>query len=41
MFHQFRQAEFAFHGLILSSSQFLALPQQPQKINLASTVVKK
>ncbi len=40
MFHQFRQAKFAYGGLILSSSQFLQLPQLPQKMELASKVVK-
>jgi hypothetical protein len=40
VFHQFRQAEFAHGGLILSSSQFLLLPQLPQKMELASKAVK-
>ncbi len=40
MFHRFRQAKFASGGLILSSSQFLLLPQLPQKMELASKVVK-
>ncbi len=40
MFHRFRQAKFAYGGSILSSSQFLLLPQLPQKMELASKVVK-
>jgi hypothetical protein len=40
MFHQFRKAKFAYGGLILSSSQFLLLPQLPLKMELASKVVK-
>jgi hypothetical protein len=39
-FQIFRQAEFAYGGSILSSSQFLILPQLPQKIQSASKVVK-
>ncbi len=39
VFRQFRQAKFDNNGLILSSSQFLLLPQQPLKIKLASRVV--
>ncbi len=35
-----RQAKFTYGGLILSSSQFLLLPQLPQKKKLASKVVK-
>jgi hypothetical protein len=35
VFHQFRQAKFAYGGLILSLSQFLLLPQLPQKMELA------
>ncbi len=31
---RFRQAKFAFSGLVLSSSQFLLLPQLPQKMKL-------
>jgi hypothetical protein len=31
VFHQFRQAKFANGGSILGSSQFLLLPQLPQK----------
>jgi hypothetical protein len=30
VFHRFRQAKFAYGGLILSFSQFLLLPLQPQ-----------
>jgi hypothetical protein len=40
VFHQFRQAKFYSGGLILSFSQFLLLPQLPQKIGLISKVVK-
>ncbi len=40
VFHQFRQTKFAYGGLIFSSSQFLLLPQLPQKMELASKVVK-
>jgi hypothetical protein len=40
VFHRFRQAKFAYGGSILSSSQFLLLPQLPQKMELASKVVK-
>jgi hypothetical protein len=40
VFHQYRQAKFDNGGLILSSSQFLLLPQLPQKMKLASKVVK-
>jgi hypothetical protein len=40
VFHQFRQAKFAYDGSILSSSQFLLLPQPPRKVELASKVVK-
>jgi hypothetical protein len=40
VFHQFREAKFAYGGSILSSSQFLLLPQLPQKMELASKVVK-
>jgi hypothetical protein len=40
VFHWFRQAKFAHGGLILSSSQFLLLPQQPLNITLAVKVVK-
>jgi hypothetical protein len=35
VFHRARQAEFAYGGSILSSSQFLLLPQQPIKTTLA------
>ncbi len=38
VFHQLRQAKFG--GSILSSSQFLLLPQLPQKMELASKAVK-
>jgi hypothetical protein len=40
VFHQFRQAKFAYGGSILSLSQFLLLPQLPQKMEPASKVVK-
>jgi hypothetical protein len=40
VFHRFRQAKFDNGGSILSSSQFLLLPQLPQKMKLASKVVK-
>jgi hypothetical protein len=40
VFYQFRQAKFAYGGSILSSSQFLLMPQLPQKMELASKVVK-
>ncbi len=40
VFHRFRQDKFAYSGSILSSSQFLLLPQLPQKMELASKVVK-
>jgi hypothetical protein len=40
VFHQFRQAKFAYVGAILGSSQFLQLPQLPQKLKFTSKVVK-
>jgi hypothetical protein len=40
VFQGFSKAKSANGGLILSSSQFLILPQLPQKIRLASKVVK-
>jgi hypothetical protein len=40
VFQGFRQAKSANGGSILSSSQFLILPQLPQKMKLASKVVK-
>jgi hypothetical protein len=40
VFQVFRQAKSANGGSILSSSQFLLLPQLPQKIKLALKVVK-
>ncbi len=40
VFQGFRKAKFGRGGSILSSSQFLILPQLPQKIKLASKVVK-
>jgi hypothetical protein len=40
VFHQFRQAKFANGGSILSSSQFSILLQLPQKMKLASKMVK-
>ena len=39
-FHRFRQAKIAYSGLVLDSSQFSLLPQLPQKMTLASQVVK-
>ncbi len=38
--HQFRQAKFAYGGSILSSSQFLLLPQLPLNMTLAIKVDK-
>jgi hypothetical protein len=40
VFQGFRQAKSANGGSILSSSHFLVLPQLPQKMELASKVVK-
>jgi hypothetical protein len=40
VFQGFSKAKSANGGLILSSSQFLILPQLPQKMKLASKVVK-
>jgi hypothetical protein len=40
VFHHFRQAKFAYGGSILGSSQFMLLPQLPQKMELASKEVK-
>jgi hypothetical protein len=40
VFQEFSKAKSAIGGLILSLSQFLILPQLPQKIKLASKVVK-
>jgi hypothetical protein len=40
VFQGFSKAKSAICGSILSSSQFLILPQLPQKIKLASKVVK-
>ncbi len=40
MIQAFRQAKSANGGSILSSSQFMILPQLPQKMKLASKVVK-
>ncbi len=40
VFHRFRQAKFPNGGSILSSNQFSILPQPPQKMKLASKVVK-
>jgi hypothetical protein len=40
VFHRFRQAKFDYGGSILSFSQFLLLPQLPQKVELTSKVVK-
>ena len=39
-FRRFGQAKFAYGGPVLGSSQFLLLPQLPQKITLVSKVVK-
>jgi hypothetical protein len=39
-FNRVRQAKFDYGGSILSSSQFLLLPQLPQKVELTSKVVK-
>jgi hypothetical protein len=39
VFQGFRKAKSANGGSILSSSQFLILPQMPQEIKLASKVV--
>jgi len=39
-FHRFGQAKIAHGGLALGSSQFLLLPQLPQKMTIASKVVK-
>jgi hypothetical protein len=40
VFQGFSYAKFAYGGLILSSSQFLILPQLAQKMTLKSKVVK-
>ncbi len=40
VFRQFSKAKSANSGSILSSRQFLILPQLPQKIKLASKLVK-
>jgi hypothetical protein len=40
VFQGFGQAKSANGGSLLSSSQFLILPQLPQKMKLASKVVK-
>jgi hypothetical protein len=40
VFQGFSKAKFAYGGSILSSSQFLILPQLPQKMKLKSKVVK-
>jgi hypothetical protein len=40
VFHRFRQAKFDNGGWILSSSQDLLSPLQPQKMKLTSKVVK-
>jgi hypothetical protein len=40
VFHRFRQAKFAYGGLILSSSQFMLLLLWPLKMILAIKVVK-
>ncbi len=38
--HRFRQAKFDYGDSILSSSQFLLLPQLPQNVELTSKMVK-
>jgi hypothetical protein len=40
VFQGFSKAKFAYGGSILSSSQFLILPQLPQKMKLKSKLVK-
>ncbi len=40
VFHQFKQAKIAYGGSILSSSQFLLLPQLPLNMTLDIKVVK-
>ncbi len=40
VFHRFRQAKFDYGGSILNLSQFLLLPQLPQKVEFTSKVVK-
>ncbi len=40
VFQGFSKAKYAHGGSILSLSQFLILPQLPQKMKLASKVVK-
>ncbi len=40
VFHRFRQAKFAYGGLLLSPSQYLLLPKQPLKTMLTIKVVK-
>jgi hypothetical protein len=40
VFQGFSKAKFVYGGSIFSSSQFLQLPQLPQKMELASKVVK-
>jgi hypothetical protein len=40
VFQGFRQAKSANGGSILSSSQFLILPQLPQRMDLTSKVIK-
>ncbi len=40
VFHQFRQAKFAYDGSIFGSRQFLQLPQRPLKTAFAIKVVK-
>jgi len=39
-FHRFGQAKFAYGSLILGSSQFLLLPQLPQKMTINLKVVR-
>ncbi len=38
-FHGFLQAKFPYRGLVLGSSQFLPLPQLPQKTTLNLKIV--
>jgi hypothetical protein len=40
VFRQFEQAKFALGGSIFASSQLLLLPQLPQKMEVASKLVK-
>jgi len=40
VFYRFGQAKIAYGGLVLGSSQLSLLPKLPQKMTLASKVVK-